>query len=457
MSRINKINLRYYIYLLGIFLTHLGLSFFFAQDFLTDDINYYYYFGYEQNDFGWIGPAFILGYENDFIRALGEAYRLPGYVIFQSIFMKFFESPVTAIKIAQIIFSSSLVLIAFFISNSISKSNFVNLIVSLFVALWFPIHFYALDLTGVTFSIFLYSLFVWSLFALFSNINKKNMFLMLVGFLLGLMVLAKSNNILIFFSLFCSLWYFNKNIIITLKDSFKSGLALLVVVLPWSYFISNHNNTLIFTSVLGPQALVSYSGIRMQPPDSLMGKIINRYDLYSDEKYQKFRSVYKTKPNPCKDKVIGHLLSKGNPYLDFNFSVSDPECYDWNDYSLVLKKSSKDVLELYSKHLNENIVGFTAYGFSKIAQGFGVSLRGFSDYISLLFFITSLSSSVYLWRKYLYRGFVLFYWASLASFSINAFILMGYVRYRVIFFDLSATILIGLMISSLILKKLHNN
>ena len=446
-------NLTYKTCLILIFLTHLGISLFFGKDFLSNDISYSYYFGLKQGDFGWIGPAFILGYENDFIRSMGEAYRLPGYIIFQSLFMKFFENPIIALKIAQMILSSSLILVAFFISQNISKSNQVSLIVAFLVACWAPLHFYALDLTGVTFSIFLYSLLVLALFTLSKNVHKKNKFLLLIGIFLGLMVLAKSNNVLIFFSLFCTLWFFNKKIIPTLQDSIKTGLVVLVVILPWSYFISTHNNTVIFTSVVGPQALVSYSGLRLQPSDTLMGKVIQKYQLYDEKIYKDFRESYQTKPNPCKNKILDRLLNNSNPYKDVSFSVSKPECYDWRDYSVMINKSSHDVMEIYYQYVNNNTVGFIVYGFSKIAHGFGLSLRGLVDYLSLLFFLTSFCSSFYLWRKNLYKGFVVFYWSSLASFSLNAFILMGYVRYRVIFFDLTATILIGLMLSSFLLKK----
>ena len=122
-----------------------------------------------QNDFGWISSAYILGYENDLIRSLGDAYRLPSYVIYQSLFVMLFERPIIAIKISQIILSSSFILIAFYISNYLNRSNIASLIASFFIALWFPLHFYSLDLTGVTFSIFIYSLFVWALFKLFDN------------------------------------------------------------------------------------------------------------------------------------------------------------------------------------------------------------------------------------------------------------------------------------------------
>jgi len=445
--------LPYQAYLIIIFLVHLILSLVFAQDFLNNDISYTYYFGLKQNDFGWIGPAFILGYENDFIRSLGDAYRLPGYIIFQSLFIKLFESPIAALKVAQIILSSSLILVAFFISKKISKSNQISFIVSLLVALWLPLHIYALDLTGVTFSIFIYSLYVLSLFKISADLNSRNIFLLLIGVVLGLLVLAKSNNILISLTLFFALWYFHKNVILTLQDCLKSGLAFLIIVLPWSYFISNHNNTVILTSVLGPQALVSYSGIRMQPADSLMGKAIKKFELYSDQKYQAFRDSYNIKPNLCKNKILEKLINNTNPYKDSSFSVSVPECYDWGDYSDMIQKSSNDVMNIYYKHISENTLGYIVYGFSKIAHGFGLSLRGLSDYMSLLLFIASFSSSIYLWKRNYYRNFVVFYWASLGSFLINAFILMGYVRYRVIFYDLTATILIGLTLASLFLKK----
>ena len=443
----------YRTYLFIILITHFVVSLFFAQNYLNNEISYGYYFGLKQGDYGWIGPAFILGYENDLIRSVGSAFRLPGYIIFQGFFMKLFESPVLVLKIVQIALSSMLIPIVFLISKNISNSNQIGLISSLLIALWFPLHAYALDLTGVTFSIFIYSLFVWSLFALSKNMQNKNKFLFLIGVFLGLLALAKSNHILIFFSLFIALCYFNKNILIALKDCLKSGFVAGIIILPWTFFISSHNNTFIFPSVVGPQALVSYSGIKMQPPDSLMGKVIGKYDLYSDEKYKKFRSVYMLKPNPCIDKILEYLLNDRNPYLDPKFSIAESECYDWKDYSKLIKKSSADVMEVYYNHVRENTIGVVVYGFSKIAHAFGFSLRGFSDYISLLFFISSFSSSIYLWRNNLYRGFVVFYWGSLTSFSLNAFILMGYVRYRVIFFDLTATILIGLMLSSLILKK----
>ena len=243
------------------------------------------------------------------------------------------------------------------------------------------------------------------------------------------------------------------NILIALKDCLISGFVAIIIILPWTFFISSHNNTFIFTSVVGPQALVSYSGIKMQPPDSLMGKVIEKYGLYSDEKYKKFRSVYKLKPNPCIDKILKYLLNDRNPYLDPKFSIADSECYDWKDYSKLIEKSSADVMKVYYNHVRENTIGVVIYGFSKIAHAFGLSLRGFSDYLSLLFFISSFASSFYLWRYNLYKGFVVFYWGTLASFSINAFLLMGYVRYWVIFFDFTATILIGLLISSIVLKK----
>ena len=86
-----------------------------------------------QNDFGWISSAYILGYENDLIRSLGDAYRLPSYVIYQSLFVMLFERPIIAIKISQIILSSSFILIAFYISNYLNRSNIASLIASFFM------------------------------------------------------------------------------------------------------------------------------------------------------------------------------------------------------------------------------------------------------------------------------------------------------------------------------------
>jgi len=411
-----------------------------------------------QNDFGWISSAYILGYENDLIRSLGDAYRLPSYVIYQSLFVMLFERPIIAIKISQIILSSSFILIAFYISNYLNRSNIASLIASFFIALWFPLHFYSLDLTGVTFSIFIYSLFVWALFKLFDNHRHNhnyshNFSLIIIGLLLGVITLSKSNNILIFIPLFFTLWYFYGSIKIAIINCIKSGLIFLIVVLPWSYFISSHNNTIILTSVLGPQALLSYSGLRKMPMDTILGKVDIKYKIYSELDYKQFRDDYNVRPNFCKSKITEYLLNNNNPYKDHQFSISTPECYDWNDYSQTIKLSSQNLMDLYYKRWSENTHGFIMYGFAKIAHGFGASLRGISDYLSLLLFGFSLGSSIYLWKKSLYRSFVVFYWSTLLAFSVNSFILIGYVRYRVIFFDFSAVLLIGLMVASICIRK----
>ena len=106
LSKIKKIiehiDLHAHFYLWSFFLLHLCLFLFLAKSFLTDEIHFKYYFGYMQNDFGWISSAYILGYENDLIRSLGDAYRLPSYVIYQSLFVMLFERPIIAIKIDKI-------------------------------------------------------------------------------------------------------------------------------------------------------------------------------------------------------------------------------------------------------------------------------------------------------------------------------------------------------------------
>ena len=81
-----------------IFVIHLLLMLYISKEFLNSEIYFTYFLNLAQNDFGWIAPAYILGNENDFIRSLGNAYRLPMYVIFQSFFVKFFQYQIIVLK-----------------------------------------------------------------------------------------------------------------------------------------------------------------------------------------------------------------------------------------------------------------------------------------------------------------------------------------------------------------------
>jgi 4-amino-4-deoxy-L-arabinose transferase-like glycosyltransferase len=430
------------------FVIHLLLILYFSKDFLNSDINFTYFLNLAQTDFSWVTPAYILGNENDFIRSLGDAYRLPAYVIFQGFFFKFFENPVFSIKIVQIILSSLLIPISFSISRHLSRSDNISLLVSVIVALWLPLHVYSLNLTGETFSIFLNAIFLLLMVKYFRN--REDRYLYFIGLVLGLMTLTKSNNILILISLFIVLLYLHKNLKKSLISTIKTLFTVLLVIAPWSYFISTHNNTIILTSVLGPQALVRYNGLRDQPKDTILGKTIEKYNLHNKVDSEKFNSVYKIRPNRCKVIVTQSLLNNKKDYR--KTYLRGVECYDWTDYSELINSSRKGVMEVYYKQWSERTLGSAMYGVAKIVHAFGASFRGLKDYMSLFLFAVSFISAFLLWKKNLYRDFVMLYWASLATFSINAFLLMGFVRYRVVFFDLIAVITIGLMLFVVLFK-----
>jgi len=433
-----------------IFVIHLLLMLYISKEFLNSEIYFTYFLNLAQNDFGWIAPAYILGNENDFIRSLGNAYRLPMYVIFQSFFVKFFENPIASIKIAQIILSSLLIPLSFSISRHLSRSDNTSLFVSVVVALWLPLHVYSLNLTGETFSIFLYAILVLLMVKYFRS--REDRYLYFIGLVLGLMTLTKSNQILLLISLFIMLLYLHKNLIKSLILITKTSFIVLLIIAPWSYFISTHNNTVILTSVLGPQAFVRYNGLRDQPKNTILGKTIAKYNLHNEADTKKFNSVYKTRPNPCTDIVVKYLLNNKKHSREKDVYLGKKECYDWSDQSELINSSKNGVMEIYYKQWSDRTLGSAMYGIAKVAHAFGASFRGLKDYMSLLLFAASFIGAFLLWKKNLYRDFVMLYWASLMTFSINAFLLMGFIRYRVIFFDLVAVIIIGLMLSVVLFK-----
>jgi 4-amino-4-deoxy-L-arabinose transferase-like glycosyltransferase len=282
--------------------------------------------------------------------------------------------------------------------------------------------------------------------------NKENRYLYFIGLVLGLMTLTKSNQALMLISLFIMLLYLHKNLTKSLASVSRAGLIVFLVVAPWSYFVSSHNNTVIVTSVLGPQALVRYNGLRDQPKNTILGKTIEKYRLHNKEDVIKFKDVYKIRPNRCKDIAIQYLLNNKKDSSKEKFHLGKEECYEWSDQSELINSSKEGVMEIYYKQWTDRALGSVMYGFAKIAHAFGANYRGIKDYMSLLLFVVSFVGAFLLWKKKLYLDFVVFYWASLLTFSINAFLLIGFIRYRVIFFDLVAVIIIGLALFVVLFK-----
>ena len=247
------------------------------------------------------------------------------------------------------------------------------------MALWLPLHVFSLNLTGETFSIFLNAIFVLLVVKYFEN--KEDKYLYFAGLVLGLMTLTKSNQILILISLFVVLLYLHKNLIKSLVSITKTGFIVVLIVAPWSYFASTHNNTVIITSVLGPQALVRYNGLRVQPKNTILGKVINRYHLFNKVDFEKFKSVYKVRPNLCIDAVIRYLLNNRKHSREKKAYLGEVECYDWSDQSELINSSKNGVMEIYYKQWSERTFGSVVYGIAKIAHSFGASFRGHYCYL----------------------------------------------------------------------------
>ena len=416
-----------------------------SQEFLTDEIVYRYFVGLEQEDVTWINSALLLFNGASFETSLGDAYRLPVYIYFQTILLNVFNGSVLPIKLSQILLSSLLIPIAYLICRNLNATKRTSYVASTMVAIWPPLHIYSLNLTGETLSIFFSAIYVL-LIILFDK-KKKFTLLIIASIIIAVMTLIKSNNLLLIIIFFIYTFLKRNNFKVYFRNFLLHLILITLFISPWSYYISNLNGTFIGTSILGPQAIVNYNGLREQPSNSVIGYVINKFNL-TDQEYLNggyIEDNFRIKNN-CKDDLLKVLRSNNNA----NLKEIEKSCPTFVKQGKELDKSRDSMFIFYVDQWIEKPFERLTLGFAKILHAYGASFRDFKDYSTFLVFLISFIGYLFLHKKTQYKNLSYLYISSFIALNINSFILIGYTRYRVIFFDLIAIVILAIVFCNLI-------
>ncbi|MCK5132299.1 MAG: hypothetical protein KAR40_09140 [Candidatus Sabulitectum sp.] len=104
----------------------------------------------------------------------------------------------------------------------------------------------------------------------------------------------------------------------------------------------------------------------------------------------------------------------------------------------------------------ENTLKLGIYGVAKILHGFGFSLRGIRDVITLGFTLLALVCSIILWKKNKYQIWCTFFWLSTTILSGQMFFFLPNQRFKTVIFDPVAILIISLLSGSILLKLYAN-
>ena len=184
-----------------IFLLHFTLSYFLLSDYLNSDIEFQYsIFGYSVRvgDISFLERALVFSSTLDPFKAFGDMERLPVYPIFLSFFFSFSQNPIFLMKLSQLIIASLIVPLFFITMIRIVKNIYLSFLFATIVGIWLPFYFFSVIFIVEQLNIFLVFVIIFLLSTLTNN--KVEFYkLATLGFIVALLTLSKSNNILLIF------------------------------------------------------------------------------------------------------------------------------------------------------------------------------------------------------------------------------------------------------------------
>ena len=372
------------------------------QDGLNDEIvNAYSPTSSDAVDY--FGRAQVLVDRGSFAEAFADGYRLPGYPLFLSVFYLLFEQPRLAARYAQLLLSAAIVFFFYLTLLAVSGSKKVALFGALICALWFPIYYFSPILTAESCSLFLASLLCWLVSKIETCMKRE---LIWSAVIIAIMTYCKPN-----LALFCVPTFFfygyrcrEKGLRLIVSRALLFGVLYVSFILPWSMYVSLNTGRVVFLSTTQGINLYLGAGLGSDAQDptakgALCQRAATRLGLYDRALDSRVRSV-----------VEGLNPHEGSDYLQKTAVAA------WK--SRPLKTS--------------------LYGLTKILHSFGFSFRHLRDTFLAGYFIVSVISSVYLWRRQRYREWCVFFWAVLLSVSALAFVFLPNQRFKTVMFDLPA-------------------
>jgi len=359
--------------------------------------------GPDSQEYAELGMAIAMGSGLDQLVEHGR--RMPGYPALLSIFARHCESPWVIVRIAQLLMSSALILVAGSIAWRLTSSASAEIFAGVLAAIWPPLHYFAMSLLPETASI-LVGGFLLLIAAGLDRQRRGRCHPVFLGLLVVAATYLKPNQILFVIpalivllanSRYSSAWDRTKRTV--------TFLAVLVfLLLPWSMAVSRaHGGFVPLTTTLGRNLFLG-AGAGAAADDGSTEKTL-------------FATMGKRL----------RLVSTENVAVAFSRSVefSDAE---------TSRFLSREASQVWSSRP----LAASFYGLAKVGHTFGLSGRDPRDWGTILLTIGALAASIQAWRVHRWRSFVLVFWSSTVVATVQSFVFLPNQRFRVILFDLPA-------------------
>ncbi|MEI9956287.1 MAG: hypothetical protein WDM90_08290 [Ferruginibacter sp.] len=346
-----------------------------------------------------------------------SGWRLPGYPYFIFVCYKIAAvvniQPLVFVRLVQLLLLSTIPVFAykatFNFTASIKKSGTAAVI---FVG-YIPFYYFFPMIGGESAGLFLMGLFFLAVSKLFILKNYYRQ-LAIIAVIIAVSTYFKPNHILIAFPVFCILLYKfiieKKEYINWLKHSFYFGFIIIILIMPWSIFVSNQNKMLI--------PLATTSG-----PDMVIGTGIQINGM--DKEGNSLTFKFEKKHNLAADSVFLHQKD--------SLSIAQKNALYQKEAIAIWKKRPLITIE---------------YGFVKILHAFGFGFRGVKDYFSLCIFLLGMGSLLSKKFRKQNRNIIIISLSLLAVFCLQTFVYFGDMRLRILMMDFSFLMLIAICIAN---------
>lgn len=343
------------------------------------------------------------------VEALHDGYRTPGYPTFLALCMLFSPTPLAMARTIQLILNSAMIVVIYLLILRITRSPRAGLLGSVLCALWVPLHYFSPVLYAESLSLCFSCLFLYALSFVEEKVWMRTV--LIATTLLMATVYLKPNNIALYL-------LFVAYAATTLRPAiFRRALALSVativaLMLPWSLFISTQNRMFIpFSTTLGVNLYLGTGAER----DIVHGNLDSRY------------------AEKAGLAIVAHKEEIAPP------QATAAELNKFYTHEAVLRWKAQPAPILI-------------YGLLKIGHSVGLSLRGGKDVLVLGITLLSLASAVYLWRSRRYAPWQAVYWAALAVMLLQTLAFLSNLRFRVVLLDLPCLIVTTLALSVILLR-----
>ncbi len=356
--------------------------------------------------------AEIWAHYTGFQNAFADGYRVPGYPAYLLPFLSFFDEPYRAARAVQLLLSSTLPSLMLILAALITKRLAAGVIAGGLTLAWVPLSYFAPILVPETQSLVCITLLGWCM-TLLPECRSKLWWHGTVGALLAVLIYLKPNHVLLIppFIGFVAYQMRHESWLRRGWASVPACCVAVALVAPWSIFASSQTG--MFVPLSTTQGLNLYLGIGMGVPANaetglhdIVAKRLNLQDQARDEQ----------------------ILAEAA-------KLSVPESHKF------YQAKAKEIWK-------ERPLATATYGLAKVAHSFGASLRGMKDWALLLHTTAVFAATAWLWRRGEHRGWCMFLALSFVFEAAQAFWFLPNIRFKTIFLDLQATIVLALAIES---------